>query len=242
MTVVSIHQPSYFPWLGLIDKIARSDIFVILDNVQFNHNAYQHRTLYSTIEGERLLTLPVCKGRSGPKICDLTLADSRAPRKHLEILRNRYRKSLGWPALVNRIEETLLSSTTKIADLSTATINLTLEAFGINRQVLLASELGCCGAKDDLNISIIKAVKADTYLSGSGAKAYQSDEAFSRAGIHLLYQEFNHPTYSQSHGGPFIPGCFALEWLIEEGPSARELFCQHLRNTGGGDWPVEIKS
>ena len=33
--IVSIHQPNYLPWLGYFNKIIRSDVFVIFDDVQF---------------------------------------------------------------------------------------------------------------------------------------------------------------------------------------------------------------
>ena len=33
--IVSIHQPQYFPYLGFFHKLARSDVFVALDTVQF---------------------------------------------------------------------------------------------------------------------------------------------------------------------------------------------------------------
>src|ERR1700730_2689424 len=33
--VVAIHQPNFLPWLGYFDKLARCDMFVLLDSVQF---------------------------------------------------------------------------------------------------------------------------------------------------------------------------------------------------------------
>lgn len=36
---VAIHQPNYLPWLGFFDKMSRSDVFVILDDVQFPKGA-----------------------------------------------------------------------------------------------------------------------------------------------------------------------------------------------------------
>ena len=34
--IIAVHQPQYLPWLGYFDKMARSDLFVFLDNVQYN--------------------------------------------------------------------------------------------------------------------------------------------------------------------------------------------------------------
>ena len=33
--VVAIHQPNFLPWLGWFDKLARADVMVLLDDVQF---------------------------------------------------------------------------------------------------------------------------------------------------------------------------------------------------------------
>ena len=33
--LVAIHQPNFLPWLGFFDKVARADVMVLLDSVQF---------------------------------------------------------------------------------------------------------------------------------------------------------------------------------------------------------------
>src|SRR3990167_2201771 len=97
MRVVSINQPHYFPWLGLLDKIYRSDVFIILDSVQYSRHGFQNRTLYSTEKGPRYLTVPVrSKGhlKTRLRIADVKLADSKIPAKHFETLRCRYHRTL----------------------------------------------------------------------------------------------------------------------------------------------------
>jgi len=60
MSIVSIHQPNYFPWLGYFYKIVNSDVFVFLDNVQFSKNSYINRVqIYGKDEKVRWLTVPV---------------------------------------------------------------------------------------------------------------------------------------------------------------------------------------
>ena len=59
MTIVSIHQPTYLPWLGFFNKIISSEKFVFLDDVQYEKNGYQNRNKIRTHEGDIWLTVPV---------------------------------------------------------------------------------------------------------------------------------------------------------------------------------------
>ena len=36
--IVSIAQPAYLPWLGYFDRIAKSDLHLVLDSVQMERN------------------------------------------------------------------------------------------------------------------------------------------------------------------------------------------------------------
>ena len=234
MTVAAIHQPGYFPWYGLVEKIARADVFVVLDNVQFNRAAYQHRTLYSAAGAPKLLTLPVKKAgllEEGRHIRDTELADTRAPSKHFETLKGRYRRSPGWNMLEAELSTMLRRQDSLLMDYALPSMRFTLEQFGVAPKLVFASDLACKGTKSALVIDIVKAVGCDTYLSGTGARAYQAAEEFEIEGIRLLYQKLHHPKWKQSHEGDFQAGCFALEWLIEEGQGARTAFAEHLERT-----------
>ncbi|HOS03379.1 MAG TPA: WbqC family protein, partial [Candidatus Hydrogenedentes bacterium] len=46
--LVGIHQPHYLPWLRYFEKIARVDVFIALDTVQYNKNGWQNRNRIKT--------------------------------------------------------------------------------------------------------------------------------------------------------------------------------------------------
>ena len=33
--IVACHQPNFLPWLGFFAKMAKADVFILLDDVQF---------------------------------------------------------------------------------------------------------------------------------------------------------------------------------------------------------------
>lgn len=241
MKTISIHQPSYFPWLGLVHKIAASDVFVVLDSVQYGRHAFQNRTLYSTREGPRYLTLPVrSKGHIEQQLTirDVELADPRLPRKHFQTLQQRYGKTAGWPLVKEGLAEILLGRCyTHLLDLTLQTLVLTLRVFELRPQIILASALDIDGSKNELVLEICKTVMGSgggRYLSGQGAKAYMDERLFAEAGIPVIYQQFQHPVYPQSHGGNFQPGCMALEWFLEDPEGACTGFHQLQTTTYNG--------
>ncbi len=62
MKTITIHQPEHLPYPGFISKILLSDIYVILDDVQFRKNYYQNRNKLIDIEGrEYSSTVPIKK-------------------------------------------------------------------------------------------------------------------------------------------------------------------------------------
>ena len=41
--IVAAHQPHYLPWLGYLDKLAKADLFVVMDDLQFEQSNFQNR-------------------------------------------------------------------------------------------------------------------------------------------------------------------------------------------------------
>ena len=90
--IISIHQPQYFPWLPYFSKIARSDLFIFLDKVQYQKNGLQNRNELKNSNGRFWLTIPVSFSL-GEKICDIKMAGSDWSKKHLKSIRINYSKA-----------------------------------------------------------------------------------------------------------------------------------------------------
>ena len=75
MSIISIHQPVYLPWLGFFEKIISSEKFVFLDDVQYEKNGFQNRNKIRTTDGDMWLTIPV-KTKSKTLLKNVKIDDS----------------------------------------------------------------------------------------------------------------------------------------------------------------------
>lgn len=232
--IVSIHQPSYWPWLGLLDKIAKSDLYIILDDVAANKAAYQYRNVFY-YEGEaKFLTLPV-NYELGRLIKDLEFRNNHWRVSHLEKLKNYYRAAEHITGLVDDMEAMYLKNEwAKPVDLMIATMRYPMDFLNIQVDVTKSSDLGVAGKKASKLLNLCRKVNADVYLSGKGARDYMSREdmkAFAAKGIEVRWQNFQHPVYEQLPEYPFIEGlaCFDL-FAFHGKEGAREIFWRSARN------------
>jgi hypothetical protein len=92
---VSIHQPGYLPWFGLMDKIAKSDQFIVLDNVQLSDSTYQVRNIFLTQNSsQKILSIPISKKNYLNNVIKaIRIAENQNwQKKHLDFLRENYKK------------------------------------------------------------------------------------------------------------------------------------------------------
>ena len=94
--IVSINQPAYLPWLGYFERIARSDVHVVLDHVQFEKNSFVNRNRVRTLQGSCWLTVPL---KTSGKFGDLAIRDLQTvdgdkwAQKHWDTLRMNYARA-----------------------------------------------------------------------------------------------------------------------------------------------------
>jgi len=223
--LVGIHQPHYLPWLRYFEKIARSDVFIVLDDVQYEKNGYQNRNKIKTAQGWTYLTVPIQKPTQRP-ILEIEL-DPRGDwrEKHRRALEMSYRKAPHfnryWPELAALYDQ----EWTRLAALNRAMLELFLRQLEIPTRLAYSSELPTQGQATDRLAELCHAVGGDSYLSGAFAvHAYLDPAVLQAAGIRLAFQEWTAPEYPQLYpGAGFIPDLAIVDLLFNAGPRAREI-------------------
>jgi hypothetical protein len=213
--MVSIHQPSYFPWLGLLDKIEKSNAFIILDTVQFNDNAFQSRNIFLNHNGEtQYLSIPVQKKNYQKKMFrELEIVNKNWQKKQNGFIMANYKKHPFFDEIYSQISFIFEKKYIFLIDVVIDSMEACNKIFDIKTNFFLASELNIDKelTKDKLVFDILKKIEATTYLSGVGAKDYQDDKNFEAEGVHLEYQNFSYPIYTQKNSKKFELGLSSLD-------------------------------
>jgi len=215
--IVAVHQPQYLPWLGYFDKIRRADIFVLLDNVQFKKNEWQNRNKIKTAQVSQWVTVPV--GYKYPQLInEVTINNTvRWQHKQSQAILTNYRKAACHEYLEEFFEEIFSNSWQMISELNTYVVRRLVGVLGIDTPLFVASELGEFPEDpDERLIEITRHFNGDTYLAGSGGRQYMDLEKYSKQGIAVKFQDFQHPVYEQLFG-EFEPYMSAIDLILNHG-------------------------
>ncbi|MCG5238919.1 WbqC family protein [Azospirillum doebereinerae] len=234
MRRVCIHQPDFLPYLGFFDRLIDSDVFIILDDVQFSKHGWHHRDKIKTANGAAWLTLPVQAASLGTLIMNMELSKDRQKwsEAHANKLYENYRKAKFYTEFSEIIFSMYKNGETSLSKFNEEFIRFFLDVFEIKTEIILSSKLKCSGGKNERLIALLQAVDGTHYISGTGAVNYMKPEFFSDAGIILEIQEFSHPIYPQQHGD-FLPFLSCLDVLLNCGRESAGI----LRKQRGGKRP-----
>jgi hypothetical protein len=220
---IAICQPAYLPWLGYFELLDRVDTFILLDSVQFEKQSWQQRNRVKTPTGLQWLTVPVVfRGHFGQRILEVEIRDPEFARKHLRTVELNYRRApffdQYYPELAEILTERSMSS---LRDLNQHLIEWFCRVLGIAARILRSSDLNAEGKRSELLVSICRLLGADFYVSPLGSAGYllEDMDLFTKAGIQVAFQHYEHPEYRQLFP-PFQSHASVLDLIFNEGPNA----------------------
>jgi hypothetical protein len=219
-----ILQPSYIPWRGYFHQIAKADIFVFYDDVQYDARGWRNRNRIKTPEGSRWLTVPVHASGSQTKhipINEIEISwNTPWNQEHLKTLTHSYQKAPFFKSVLPILEKIYGQNNRMLADLTINSTVIIARYLGISKtQFMRSSELSVSGTKTDRLIAVLKAVGADHYISGPSAAEYIEEDKLLGNQISLEFMEYNYPVYPQLYP-PYDPFVSILDLMFMEGPES----------------------
>ena len=225
--IISIHQPNYLPWLGFFDKILKSDVFVIFDNVQFprGKSHFGHRNLIKTNNGTKWLTLPLIGKSEFKNFNEIKINYNGWNDDHLNLMKCFYKKALYFNDYYPTIETILKINHESLSDLNLMLIRYFLTCLDIKTTLVNCSDICSSNTSgSDRIMNILTHLKATKYISGTGPGSlkYINEEEFKKNNIELIWQHYNHPTYKQQYS-EFVPNLSIIDLLFNEGPESKNI-------------------
>jgi hypothetical protein len=181
----AVHQPNYLPWLGYFVKMAVSDTFVYLDDVQMPMGrSYVSRVAIKKGNDNQWLTVPVSR-HSNDLINAVALVESDWREVHLRTLAAQYKGTPGYSECARLVETIFAAKHSHLADLNMALINAICEKLNIETQRIQSSTLSIKEKSDERIAHIGEKLGAGVYISGTGGNNYQSEDVYRSRGIAL---------------------------------------------------------
>lgn len=218
--ICAIHQPNFFPWLGYFDKLAKADVFLLMDNVQFPKTAgtWINRVQLLSSNGPYWATASIDRKFHGTRLIRdsmFNVSEGGWKEKLRRSIMMQYAKAPYFSAVFHEIEPLLMFDKQNVADYNVHAITRLCALLGVGAEKLRrGSTLPVEGSSTTLLIEMCASVGANAYLCGGGASGYQDDAAFQQAGIELIYQNFKHPIYRQGKSPEFHPGLSVIDALM----------------------------
>lgn len=208
------------PWLGFFHRWAKSDLYIVLDDVQFLRRGWHHRDKIKTTNGPAWLTLPVKKkGRYEQLIKDVELdTEHDWRRKHLATIEAAYKKAPNFDRYFRTLKSIYDKEHRLMAELNMEILLFMASELAVKTKVAYSSEYGVPGTSTEKLLNLVKKAGGTTYLSGAGAKDYLDEALFNKNGVEVEWQKFGHPVYKQLHG-EFVPMMSALDYVMMMGSS-----------------------
>ena len=221
---ISIHQPGYLPGLSFFRKIVEADVFIFLDDSQYEKNGWQNRNKIKVNGQSSWITVPVHADIS-MKLNEIKVVQNIDWRKkHCKSFEINYSKAKFFQEYWNELENIYQKNHEFLIELNIDLIKFILKKNGITKKIIKSSELNIQEKSSKRILEICKSLNADTYISGMGLpdKKYLNVNDFKQNQIKIEFQNFVYPQYNQI-GDNFVSNLSIIDLLFNEGSNLMKI-------------------
>jgi len=200
----AIMQPTYLPWSGYFNLISSVDVFVFLDDVQYERQSWQNRNRVLVGGKAHWLTVPAVRLELSQTFNTVKIDDTSVWRKkHFQLLEQTYGKHPHGREVLDVARGLTDMSVTGLVDLNMKLIQEFSRRLELAPRFVRSSELAIQGQRSERLLRICEHFGCDEYLSPVGSAEYLAeDKVFDGAKVKLSFQQFKAPPYPQRN----IPG------------------------------------
>lgn len=221
--IISFNQPAFIPWGGFFARLLSSDRMVLLDDTALARGfTFVNRNRLKGPEGAVWITVPLKrKGRGVQKIRELEIYEKeRWAKKFLATIRHYYGHSVHFKAIEKEIRDALDGPGPRFIDLMLDLLETLKASFGIDREIVLQSDLKVVGKGTPLLLSIASTLQAGEVILPCGSEKAVELDSFEKAGIKVRFLRYAPAQYPQ-FWGEFLPKLSALDLLLCCGSEGR---------------------
>lgn len=227
--LLSAHQPTYLPWLGLFHKIVVSDLFVVYDDVEYSRYGWYNRNYILSKNGLILLVVPIKRQFSDQLLHNQVKIDNSEnwSKKHIRSIEICYSKSPFFKNYINQFIDIFSKKYEYLFDLNISILNLFLKEFEIETKIMLASELNLKFKKSDRALDLAVQTKATHILFGELGENYAEIDKFENQNIKVIFQKYNHPVYKQFNAKKFNSKLSSIDLLFNYGKDSIKILTKN---------------
>ncbi len=216
-------QPTFLPWTGYFSLVACCDVFVLLDDFQFQRHSFHHRNRLFLSPGQPgWVTVPIERTHAEhwPAINAVRpLLHRGFDAKLARMLSHNYGQSPFFDAVWAPLHALLRRDWQSLADLNIALIEALSVQLGCGATFVRSSVIGSRGSRSERVADLLRRVDATDYLAAAGAEDYmRADGVFPIAGVTTRFQNYTPVPYEQSQSTTFVPYLSVLDMLLQIGP------------------------
>jgi len=207
------------PWLGYFYKIAKSNVFIFLDDVQFQKTgaSYTNRVSINVNSKSQFLTVPIKRESGTCNINETKFIDQRWKKKIIGTIQANYGKAKFFKENKDFIFELINFEATNLSDYNINFIEKISLQLNLNTDFTKSSSFNIKTTSTQRLVDLINKVDGNIYLSGSGGDNYQDEKMYTDENIELIYNAMPKYEYVQFKTDEFIGGLSILDAIFNVG-------------------------